>query len=45
MSKSVRIENLYKIRVVETKHDSISVDVPEDVARVEELLKEMPGEK
>jgi len=39
------IENLYKIRVVETKHDSISVDVPEDVARVEELLKEMPGEK
>ena len=32
------LENGYKIRVVETEYDSVSVDVPEDVARVEELL-------
>ena len=38
------MENGYKIRVVETRHDSISVDVPEDVARVEELLRELPAE-
>ena len=36
------MENGYKIRVAETRHDSISVDVPEDVARVEELLRESP---
>ena len=28
------MENGYKIRVAETPHDSVSVDVPEDVARV-----------
>ncbi|HVA96009.1 MAG TPA: 3-deoxy-manno-octulosonate cytidylyltransferase [Candidatus Dormibacteraeota bacterium] len=33
------MENGYKIRVAETIHDSISVDVPEDVARVEQLLR------
>ena len=32
------MENGYKIRVAETHHDSVSVDVPEDVARVEKLL-------
>lgn len=32
------LENGYKIRVVETKYNSVGVDVPEDVARVEELL-------
>ncbi len=34
------MENGYKIRVAETVHDSVSVDVPEDVERVERLLKE-----
>ena len=33
------MENGYKIRVAETAHDSVSVDVAEDVARVEELLR------
>jgi len=33
------LENGYKIRVAETHHDSVSVDVPEDVARVEQLLR------
>ena len=33
------MENGYKIRVAETSHDSVSVDVPEDVARIEELLR------
>jgi 3-deoxy-manno-octulosonate cytidylyltransferase (CMP-KDO synthetase) len=32
------LENGYRIRVVETEHDSIGVDVPEDVARVEQFL-------
>ena len=32
------LENGYRIRVAETEHDSVSVDVPEDVARVEALL-------
>jgi 3-deoxy-manno-octulosonate cytidylyltransferase (CMP-KDO synthetase) len=32
------LENGYKIRVVETEQDSVSVDVPADVARVEEIL-------
>jgi 3-deoxy-manno-octulosonate cytidylyltransferase (CMP-KDO synthetase) len=32
------LENGYRIRVVETEYDSIGVDVPEDVARVEQLL-------
>jgi 3-deoxy-manno-octulosonate cytidylyltransferase (CMP-KDO synthetase) len=33
------LENGYPIRVVETMNDSVSVDVPEDVARVEALLR------
>src|SRR6202521_5722366 len=33
------MENGYRIRVAETQHDSVSVDVPEDVARVELLLR------
>ncbi|MFQ5912386.1 MAG: 3-deoxy-manno-octulosonate cytidylyltransferase [Nitrospinota bacterium] len=33
------LESGYKILVVETVRDSIGVDVPEDVQRVEELLK------
>jgi len=33
------LENGYKIRVVETTSDTVSVDVPGDVARVEELLQ------
>ena len=33
------MENGYKIRVAETAHDSVSVDVPEDVTRVEQLLR------
>jgi 3-deoxy-manno-octulosonate cytidylyltransferase (CMP-KDO synthetase) len=33
------MENGYKIRVAETRHDSVSVDVQEDVARVEALLR------
>lgn len=32
------LENGYRIRVVETQYDSVSVDMPEDVARVEQLL-------
>jgi 3-deoxy-manno-octulosonate cytidylyltransferase (CMP-KDO synthetase) len=32
------LENGYRIRVVETEYDSLSVDVPEDVTRVEALL-------
>ena len=34
------MENGYKIRVAETTHDSVSVDVPGDVARVEQLLRD-----
>jgi 3-deoxy-manno-octulosonate cytidylyltransferase (CMP-KDO synthetase) len=37
------MENGYKIRVAETPHDSISVDVPEDVSRIEQLLRELPS--
>ncbi len=33
------IENGYTIKVVETAHSSIGVDTPEDVARVESLLR------
>jgi 3-deoxy-manno-octulosonate cytidylyltransferase (CMP-KDO synthetase) len=33
------MENGYKIRVAEVEHDAVSVDVPEDVARVEKLLQ------
>jgi 3-deoxy-manno-octulosonate cytidylyltransferase (CMP-KDO synthetase) len=32
------LENGWKIRVAEVQHDAISVDIPEDVARVEKLL-------
>ena len=33
------LENGWKIRVAEVEHDSVSVDMPEDVARVEKLLQ------
>jgi 3-deoxy-manno-octulosonate cytidylyltransferase (CMP-KDO synthetase) len=33
------LENGWKIRVAEVEHDAVSVDVPEDVTRVEALLK------
>ena len=33
------MENGWKIRVAEVEHDAVSVDVPEDVARVEKLLE------
>jgi 3-deoxy-D-manno-octulosonate cytidylyltransferase len=32
------LENGWKIRVSEVEHDAVSVDVPQDVARVEKLL-------
>src|SRR5438477_9329707 len=32
------LENGWKIRVAEVEHDAVSVDVPEDVERVEQLL-------
>jgi 3-deoxy-manno-octulosonate cytidylyltransferase (CMP-KDO synthetase) len=32
------LENGWKIRVAEVEHDAVSVDVPEDVTRVERLL-------
>jgi 3-deoxy-manno-octulosonate cytidylyltransferase (CMP-KDO synthetase) len=34
------MENGWKIRVAEVEHDAVSVDVPEDVERVERLLGE-----
>ena len=34
------LENGWKIRVAEVAHDAVSVDVPEDVARVEKMLQE-----
>ena len=33
------LENGWKIRVAEVAHDAVSVDVPEDVERVEKLMK------
>jgi 3-deoxy-manno-octulosonate cytidylyltransferase (CMP-KDO synthetase) len=33
------LENGYKIKTIETEHDTIGVDTPEDLKRVEELLK------
>ncbi len=33
------LENGWKIRVAEVEHDAVSVDVPEDVARVEKLIQ------
>jgi 3-deoxy-manno-octulosonate cytidylyltransferase (CMP-KDO synthetase) len=34
------LENGYRIRIIETEYDAISVDVPADVERVEKLLRE-----
>jgi 3-deoxy-manno-octulosonate cytidylyltransferase (CMP-KDO synthetase) len=34
------LENGWKIRVAEVQHDAVSVDIPEDVTRVEKLLRE-----
>jgi 3-deoxy-manno-octulosonate cytidylyltransferase (CMP-KDO synthetase) len=34
------LENGWKIRVAEVEHDAVSVDVPEDVVRVEKLMEE-----
>lgn len=34
------LENDYRIRVVETDYDAVSVDVPSDVERIEKLLRE-----
>lgn len=34
------LENGWKIRVAEVAHDAVSVDIPEDVARVEKLMQE-----
>jgi 3-deoxy-manno-octulosonate cytidylyltransferase (CMP-KDO synthetase) len=34
------LENDYRLRVVETEYDAVSVDVPSDVERVEKLLRE-----
>jgi 3-deoxy-manno-octulosonate cytidylyltransferase (CMP-KDO synthetase) len=34
------LENGYRIRVVETEYDAISVDVPADIERVEQILKD-----
>ncbi len=34
------LENGWRIRVAEVPHDAVSVDVPDDVSRVEKLLKE-----
>ena len=36
------LENGWKIRVAEVEHDAVSVDVPEDVPRVEKLLTDLP---
>jgi 3-deoxy-manno-octulosonate cytidylyltransferase (CMP-KDO synthetase) len=33
------LENGFPIRVVETEYDAVSVDVPEDIKRVEEILR------
>jgi 3-deoxy-manno-octulosonate cytidylyltransferase (CMP-KDO synthetase) len=34
------LENGYRIRIIETEYDAVSVDVPADVERVEKLLRE-----
>jgi 3-deoxy-manno-octulosonate cytidylyltransferase (CMP-KDO synthetase) len=34
------LENGYRIRVVETEYDAISVDVPADIERVEKILRD-----
>jgi 3-deoxy-manno-octulosonate cytidylyltransferase (CMP-KDO synthetase) len=33
------LENGFKIKVVETAYDSIEVDTPDDIKRVEDLIK------
>jgi 3-deoxy-manno-octulosonate cytidylyltransferase (CMP-KDO synthetase) len=33
------LENGFRVRVVETEYDAVSVDVPEDIPRVEEILR------
>jgi 3-deoxy-manno-octulosonate cytidylyltransferase (CMP-KDO synthetase) len=38
------LENGYRIRVLESSHDSIGVDVPADLARIEQLLAAGPPE-
>jgi 3-deoxy-manno-octulosonate cytidylyltransferase (CMP-KDO synthetase) len=38
------MENGYKIRVAETSYDSLSVDVPEDVSRLDQILRELPAD-
>jgi len=35
------LENGWKIRVAEVEHDAVSVDVPEDIPRVEKLLSKL----
>jgi 3-deoxy-manno-octulosonate cytidylyltransferase (CMP-KDO synthetase) len=37
------LENGFRIRVVETDYDAVSVDVPPDIQRVEKLLSEQPN--
>ncbi len=39
------LENGYKIRVAETTYDSASVDVPDDLPRVEKLLRELEARR
>ena len=34
------LENGFRIRVVETEYDAVSVDVPADIERVEKILRE-----
>lgn len=37
------LENSFRIRVVETEYDAVSVDVPEDIPRVEQRLRSAPA--
>ena len=37
------LENGFRIRVVETDYDAVSVDVPADIERVEKILRERGG--
>ena len=39
------LENGYRIRVVETEYDAVSVDVPSDIERVEKLLAALNKER
>ena len=39
------LENGWRIRVAEVEHDAVSVDVPEDIARVEKLLEVLESEQ